>query len=397
MRFHPIGGGPEDDKEGQEAWFTARIASLIWIDRRLTGLAGPEYHAIISFGLPFESEDCQYGKSQFRGRAHEGGIAGRKAMIDRDHKLPLARQAKAVGISRGSIYYRPRPVGEAGLGLMRRIDELHLEYPFAGSRMIRGLLRQEGLSSGRRHIATLMRRMGIEALYRKPNTSRRRPGHNGVCCSVSKLTTALGVCHMEPTGGNIYRAPLRLQSGGCSELVTSFLKGAPFVGLLFFIFVLACSTPASTSTPTTEALTAVKTPTPNHGPKPQTTPFSTSVFVSEFDMELIVETVGQRLNLAVYDMDWDCMSKMTTEPDTPVVIYCDGLSYDDEVQFTSLTFLKRIGPNLTIVRGFQKATFNQAIVQECLIIEEQRCHTDHMTIEKALVYLLEIWQTYNDM
>ena len=81
-------------------------------------------------------------------------------MIDRDHKLPLARQAKAVGISRGSIYYRPRPVGEAGLGLMRRIDELHLEYPFAGSRMMRGLLRQEGLSSGRRHIATLMRRMG---------------------------------------------------------------------------------------------------------------------------------------------------------------------------------------------------------------------------------------------
>ena len=98
-------------------------------------------------------------------------------MIDRDHKLPLARQAKAVGISRGSIYYRPRPVGEAGLGLMRRIDEMHLEYPFAGSRMMRGLLRQEGLSSGRRHIATLMRRMGIEALYRKPNTSRRRPGH----------------------------------------------------------------------------------------------------------------------------------------------------------------------------------------------------------------------------
>ena len=111
----------------------------------------------------------------FGGRAHEGGIAGRKAMIDRDHKLPLARQAKAVGISRGSIYYRPRPVGEAGLGLMRRIDELHLEYPFAGSRMMRGLLRREGLPCGRRHIATLMRRMGIEALYRKPNTSRRRP------------------------------------------------------------------------------------------------------------------------------------------------------------------------------------------------------------------------------
>ena len=84
-------------------------------------------------------------------------------MIDRDHKLPLARQAKAVGISRGSIYYRPRPVGEAGLGLMRRIDELHLEYPFAGSRMMRGLLRQEGLSSGRRHIATLMRMKVLHA------------------------------------------------------------------------------------------------------------------------------------------------------------------------------------------------------------------------------------------
>ena len=67
MRFHPIGGGPEDGKEGQEVWFTARNRIPYWIDRRLTGLAGPEYHAIISFGLPFESEDCQYGKSQLRG------------------------------------------------------------------------------------------------------------------------------------------------------------------------------------------------------------------------------------------------------------------------------------------------------------------------------------------
>ena len=123
----------------------------------------------------------------FRGRAHEGGIAGRKAMIDRDHKLPLARQAKVVGISRGSIYYRPRLVGESGLRVMRRIDELHLEYPFAGSRRMRVLLRQEGLSSGRRHIATLMRRMGIEALYRKPNPSRRRPGHTVYPCLLRRL------------------------------------------------------------------------------------------------------------------------------------------------------------------------------------------------------------------
>ena len=96
-------------------------------------------------------------------------------MIDRDHKLPLARQAKAVGISLGSIYYRPRPVGEAGLGLMRRIDELHLEYPFAGSRMMRGLLRQEGLSCGRRHIATLMRRMGSRRCTASPTPAGDGP------------------------------------------------------------------------------------------------------------------------------------------------------------------------------------------------------------------------------
>ena len=134
-------------------------------------------------------------------------------MIDRDHKLPLARQAKAVGISRGSIYYRPRPVGEAGLGLMRRINELHLEYPFAGSRMMRGLLRQEGLSCGRRHIATLMRRMGIEALYRKPNTSRRRPGHmvypyllRGLEVSRPNQVWAMDITYIPMARGFVYLA-----------------------------------------------------------------------------------------------------------------------------------------------------------------------------------------------
>ncbi len=134
-------------------------------------------------------------------------------MIDRDHKLPLARQAKAVGISRGSIYYRPRPVGEAGLGLMRRIDELHLEYPFAGSRMMRGLLRQEGLSSVRRHIATLMRRMGIEALYRKPNTSRRRPDHTvypyllrGLEVSRPNQVWAMDITYIPMARGFVYLA-----------------------------------------------------------------------------------------------------------------------------------------------------------------------------------------------
>ena len=73
------------------------------------------------------------------------------------------------------MYYLPKPVSETDLTLMRRIDELHLELPFAGARMLRDLLRQEGFKAGRKHIATLMRRMGIEALYRKPNTSRKHP------------------------------------------------------------------------------------------------------------------------------------------------------------------------------------------------------------------------------
>jgi len=98
-------------------------------------------------------------------------------MIDRNHTLPVARQARALGISRSSVYYRPRQVSDGDLGLMRRIDELHLEYPFAGSRMLRDMLQREGFLSGRRHVATLMRRMGIEALYRRPNTSRRHSAH----------------------------------------------------------------------------------------------------------------------------------------------------------------------------------------------------------------------------
>ena len=98
-------------------------------------------------------------------------------MTDRNHKLSLTRQANLLGISRGSLYYEPRPTSNADLKLMRRIDELHMEYPFAGSRMIKGLLRQEGFTAGRLHVATCMKTMGIEALYRKPNTSKPTPGH----------------------------------------------------------------------------------------------------------------------------------------------------------------------------------------------------------------------------
>lgn len=98
-------------------------------------------------------------------------------MIDRSHGLSVARQAQVLGISRGSIYYLPRPASAADLTIMRRIDELHLELPFAGSRMLCDLLRQEGIEIGRQHVATLMKKMAIEATYRRPNTSKPAPGH----------------------------------------------------------------------------------------------------------------------------------------------------------------------------------------------------------------------------
>lgn len=98
-------------------------------------------------------------------------------MIDRNHALPLKRQATLLGISRGSLYYEPCPVSEADLAIMRRIDELHLEHPFCGSRMLRDLLRGEGIAIGRERVQSMMRRMRIEALYRRPNTSKPAPGH----------------------------------------------------------------------------------------------------------------------------------------------------------------------------------------------------------------------------
>jgi putative transposase len=98
-------------------------------------------------------------------------------MIDRTHELPLTRQARALKLSRSSLYYQPRAVSPADLVIMRRMDELHLDYPFAGSRMLRDLLRGEGVEIGRSHVTTLMRRMRIEAIYRRPNTSKPAPGH----------------------------------------------------------------------------------------------------------------------------------------------------------------------------------------------------------------------------
>ncbi len=98
-------------------------------------------------------------------------------MIDRDHQLSVTRQAELLGMSRGAVYYLPRPVSAADLALMRRIDQLHLQHPFMGTRMLRDQLARDGIQVGRRHIATLMRLMGIESLAPQPGTSKRKPGH----------------------------------------------------------------------------------------------------------------------------------------------------------------------------------------------------------------------------
>lgn len=98
-------------------------------------------------------------------------------MIDRDHLLPIKRQAEIVSISRGSVYYESEPTSDIDLELLRRIDERHLKLPFAGARTLRDLLRAEGFTLGRKQTITLMRRMGITALYRKPKTSRYANGH----------------------------------------------------------------------------------------------------------------------------------------------------------------------------------------------------------------------------
>ena len=134
-------------------------------------------------------------------------------MIDREHDLPITRQARALGISRGSVYYLPRPVSPSDLTIMRRMDELHLALPFAGSRMLRDLLNQEGIEVGRRHVATLMKRMGLQAIYRKPNTSKPAPGHKiypyllrGVSVDRPNQVWAMDITYVPMARGFVYLA-----------------------------------------------------------------------------------------------------------------------------------------------------------------------------------------------
>jgi putative transposase len=134
-------------------------------------------------------------------------------MIDREHDLPLVRQAAVLKLSRSSLYYRPRPVAPADLVVMRRIDELHLDYPFAGSRMLRDLLRVESVVIGRQRVATMMRRMGIAALYRRPNTSKPAPGHKiypyllrGVAVERPNQVWAMDITYIPMARGFVYLA-----------------------------------------------------------------------------------------------------------------------------------------------------------------------------------------------
>jgi putative transposase len=134
-------------------------------------------------------------------------------MIDREHDLPITKQAQVLRISRGSVYYLPRPVPEADLAIMRRLDQLHLEFPFAGSRMLRGLLAAEGCKIGRRHVKTLMKRMGIEALYRRPRTTKPEPGHKiypyllrGMAITRPNQVWAMDITYIPMARGFVYLA-----------------------------------------------------------------------------------------------------------------------------------------------------------------------------------------------
>ena len=134
-------------------------------------------------------------------------------MIDPAHPLSLTKQAAALGISRSSIYYLPHAVSERDQALMNRIDRLHLEYPFAGARMLRDMLNQDGFNVGRKHVGTLMRKMGVEALYRKPKTTKRHPEHKvypyllrGLPITRANQVWAMDITYIPMARGFVYLA-----------------------------------------------------------------------------------------------------------------------------------------------------------------------------------------------
>lgn len=136
-------------------------------------------------------------------------------MIQPGHALSIKRQAQLLDISRGTAYCVPRGVSDGDQQLMRRIDALHLEHPFAGSRMLCAMLGREGLRVGRKHIATLMARMGIEALYRKPKTTTKHPGHaiypyrlKGLAIERANQVWAMDITYVPMARGWVYLAAI---------------------------------------------------------------------------------------------------------------------------------------------------------------------------------------------
>lgn len=155
-------------------------------------------------------------------------------MIEPSHALPVVRQCTLLDLSRSSVYYAPQPVSANDRALMRRIDELHLNHPFAGARMLRDFLHQEGVAVGRRHVATLMRKMGVEALYRRPNTRRQHPENpvfpyllRGLDITRANQVRAMDIIYIPMQKGFVYRAAVldratrRVLSGRLSNTLTT--------------------------------------------------------------------------------------------------------------------------------------------------------------------------------
>ena len=166
-------------------------------------------------------------------------------MIDRKRDLPLATQARLLGMTRSTVCRKPEPVCAADLAVMRRIDELPLDCPFAGSRRLRSMLANAGIVMGRTHVRTLMRRMGIEALYRRPRTSRPGPGHKIYPCLLRDMAVtqpnqvwAADITHIPMARGFVYlvvvldwfsrralswRVSITLEADFCAEAVEEAL------------------------------------------------------------------------------------------------------------------------------------------------------------------------------
>ncbi len=132
-------------------------------------------------------------------------------MINRDHKLSITRQASLLNISRGTVYYLPKPINPAELVLMRRLDELHLKHPFMGARQLARQLGREGVQVGRLHVRTIMIRMGMEALCPQPGTSKPCPGHKiypyllrGLPITRSNQVWALDTTYIPMSRGFVY-------------------------------------------------------------------------------------------------------------------------------------------------------------------------------------------------